>query len=1585
MSNKVTLLMDTIPYIPDVFNNTQSLYQSDIANSPNVLPTHQTIFIFSLDSQDALVKSLNKYNNPYYMLYGLLQPSTNYYLPPISYFSSINETINYITNSSLIKTIYKSYVFTPEILDLLGNIGFNVKLINNTLIPEYLFPPSQFSIPNPSPLYDNEILFQKMTVYDAVTGRNDEIIFIYFYQNYISQNPIHFNNSYINNISQTPFQSSVYYDKLNWNVFIYPYIVENVDEYINNPTIFYPLTNNSSSSSNFIETLNFDNKDYCPYIDKLEYKYFENYEFVKTDNKLNTSMNHSKNLISFSNYYMENTSSDETIFINLNEITKNVDINNYINSDSETNTIDFLKKSASYSNINTTNSMSCDNKLSYINKKINSNDLTYATYNFTDSRIKTMYPICKNFFINTYININSTSSNTTNPSTNDFLQSTNWYIRKILLQINPLIINDPTLVTLKIYPLINCKNNLIVNGIQVIYALGFTTFATTNNYYIDRYRLVVSWSETVDSEHVNFVYYIILNIAYYSGNNFIIANTSKTSSVNDLGYINFTNIDYSNTLIPNIFKKVTNVEIYNNLVYYNLVDTKYYSFSINYDYFSTNSTQTNLIFINHFSYLIPYIEPTINYTYEQDEQTNIFPISNVFNVLEKKVNNFIMNTIFLNDNFISIKFNNYNAESIFKLSLTFDSNILNDYENCNPETTNCQNKDYIDYLQYINNIFAGTPIPYIQPNDIFGGDYGKYTYNSIMIPTGNYLVFKYHNNFISRDVDGITEPMDEQKVLSIFFSRGTNQPAFSTISGYNFALLIKLDDDFNPDDTFCVNNMNYYTTDFNKIYKYLCNQGNYQTKMYLVPCNTDYSLYYFKGDTLFSYLVGIELFNNYNGIITNVNQSFVGNKIFMNMVLNEYMNFYELNFIIDVFDIMKQNNNLCFDKNNLLFKKHKSNYLNQIVKYDSQRFNSNIPPGIIYWNDDIIKLLETNKILINYMKVLDNNLIFILNCNKIINLLKRCIMYLIQIKTIIFFENFNNEHNGNIKWENYTITKGEYINITNYLATCCININKVNQIINVTFCYEDSTVDNILTNLVYLTDTVTIQLINDYILKIQNTMIFYANRIILVQDQIFKLFDEFEKYNSLIISPLINYTTYKKQYIEIIKEVYVNDILLYAINQDVFKIFDNIVIKPTPKTDLDDYIINSLIEITDIIDIYKLNLNILKETLNFVRLFYDDNTVYCIYPILNDNIIKTNYIYNTYYYNATNNLPNINIFTYFPPNPLPIPPANLSDVPTSLTYTVINNIRNLVIMISDTYKYPVQSCHHPPFYNIYTKPDFITFVNTLNNLITNSNTLFNLSDPVYPPNTYMQTYIYSWDIIQKFISNCLEIKLFIKCMFYLNNITTNINNNYLLTNYTNASSYIDSIINIYSTIQKINTDPVFVITEYQEISNLLLKQISVLNRPIFPPSINYLFAPYNQYSIMVIFLKGLYNLNATLLNEINITIFDNVFKYLYLGYQGEDIIPFNDYNLLIDQRSLLYTIFPKNNNVYLPTANMHTFNSNQFVIQLIKIFNQNKEIINNYYLSIDNSQNQYSLIYSALNYGYINTDYLFINIDNVNN
>lgn len=1667
MNNKVSLSIDTTPYIPDVFNNTNSLYISDVANSKDLIPTYQTIFIFSMNSKNAVVNQLNKYNDPYYMLYAF---QTNFNLPSIKYFFYTSTFPGYTI-------LTKTYEFTPEILELLENIGY--KKNKNPDGSLNLFTPTQMQFVGQTNVpADNNILCQKILIYDALTNKDYEIYFIFFYQNYINDNPIKFNNSYIYDTLQKPFQSTVSFEQKNWNVFIYPYTDTLNNEYNQKPNIYVPPYNLSGEQLNSIETINFDNKDYCPYINKIEYKYFENYNFVKNDNKLNTSMKYSKNAISFGDYFeKQKEKTNELYLFSLNEITKNNDSANYEGSLSEKNTIKFLSKSKSYSNISSQFSMSYDNKMSYINNKINPNDLTYYSYNYTNERITTMYPICKNFFINTYIDIPQFNVQET-----DILQVVNGYIRKILLLINPLIINYEFMTPtekpiLEIYPLCEVKNKLKIDGtnpLNVKYKKCVKTLKPSFNYYIDSFRLVLRFKDPYNATPPScnlpyqFVYYINLNIAYYNSLNLKILYTNKTSSVDDLGYINYTYLDYSNTLIPTATQKTQNTILYNNLVNYNIVDSKYYSFTINYNQLSSNISQDNLIYLNHFYFLIPYVNSPIYYTNICANITN-YPISNVFNLLEKKINNFIMNTIILNNNFGSIKSNNNNAESFFKLSITFDSNIIKDYENALSESCDYNNKNYIEYLQYIKNDFGGDAEIFIEPNTNLDGQ----TLNSYMIPTGNYLVFKYRNNFIYRDNNGNITPMSNVITENIL-----TQKLETSILNYNFALLIKIDDDFNPDDKFFVENVNLFTTDFRKIIKYFCNQGSYQTKMYLVPCQNNYKLYYYKIgiNPTINILLGIELFNYYNGVILNNFNTFNGNKIFINMILNEYMNFYELNFIIDTFETMKQNNNLCFDKNNMLFIPHNNKHIFDIIKYDSLRFNSNIPSNVCYWNKIIMDMLIKNKNAVNFIKVLNNNLIYILNCNKIINLLKRCIVYLTQIKNIIFFENFNKNHPNctpcykckshsecknnisehickpcfnclwNIKWKNYFLKKSEYINIINYLATCCININKVNQIINVTYCQEISTVDLNLTNLIYLDKTITIEKINNYILDVETSMIFYAKRIKLAQDQSNELFDKLEE--NLTVTLDFNLFTFKKEYCIIIKEIYVNNIILYAINHDVIKIFDGIKVLPTPNIDFDEYITNTLIENVNTIDTYKLNTKILVETLNFVRLFNEDETVECIYPPKNNNLVKTNYIYNTEYYGCTagNNLNNINIYTYFPGSTSPdysscssssssrgttcgttcgstcssscsSDSGYSSDTSSDSNSTcsiysicscgstgstgstcsgitggtldniVKNEINKLITMIADTYKInyttpPYPSACPMPIYNIYEKSDFKCFVKYLDELIEDSEALFNEKTGGI---INKKIYIYSWDIIQKFISNCLEIKVFIKSMFYLNKINKYINKNCLLHYFTNASNFVAPIEHIYCVIKKIITDPEYVITQYENISNLLLKEISVLNTPIFPPSNEYLLTPYNQYSILVLFLKGLYNLKIILLDKIDITIFDKIFKYYKLGYQGEDIIPFNDYNLLIDQRSVLYINYLDNFRfIDLPSGNMHIFNSNSSIIDLIEIFNNSKLKINNYYLSFPNETQEYSLIFNSLNYGYIKTDYNFIDIDNVN-
>jgi hypothetical protein len=519
-----------------------------------------------------------------------------------------------------------------------------------------------------------------------------------------------------------------------------------------------------------------------------------------------------------------------------------------------------------------------------------------------------------------------------------------------------------------------------------------------------------------------------------------------------------------------------------------------------------------------------------------------------------------------------------------------------------------------------------------------------------------------------------------------------------------------------------------------------------------------------------------------------------------------------------------------------------------------------------------------------------------------------------------------------------------------------------------------------LVNLVYLDSSITIQTIGDYIIELESGMLFYAQRINLVQGEIFELFKNFDTIYNSYPYPIVNYVEYKAQYLTMLKEIYLNNIILYAINLDVITIFNSIKISQTVKPEVFDFISINLTEIVDIIEMYKLNINILTETLNFVRLFYTDETVYGIYVPLNNTITKTNYIYNSEYYVSPSgcNLQVMNIFTFFPPDPLPAP----------YSPTLCAEVKELVIllvqMLSDTWKTNYGAI--PPMfgYNIYTKPDFLDYVSALDDLVTNSLILFRLPDIDYPPNTYMDTYIYAWDIIQKFISCCYQVKIFIKSMFYLNKIDKKINCNKFLYCATNASEYISSIQNIYQVIQQIITNPTTVIEQYQTIANALVEETTGHDATIFPFNVNYVFKPYNQYSIMIPLLRGLQKYKITLGNQITTNITSDIFECINLGYQGEDIIPFNDYNLLIDQRSILYTVFPNPKNIYLPTANMHTFNSSQCILELIEIFNTNKLIINNYYLSFDNSELKYSLIFNSIGYGYIYTNYIFVNIDNVN-
>ena len=72
--NNINISIDTAPYIPDINVNGNVYFSSDNTNLDSNITTYQTIFIFNLFLDGN--KSYNIYNDPKYMLYGIMNGGT---------------------------------------------------------------------------------------------------------------------------------------------------------------------------------------------------------------------------------------------------------------------------------------------------------------------------------------------------------------------------------------------------------------------------------------------------------------------------------------------------------------------------------------------------------------------------------------------------------------------------------------------------------------------------------------------------------------------------------------------------------------------------------------------------------------------------------------------------------------------------------------------------------------------------------------------------------------------------------------------------------------------------------------------------------------------------------------------------------------------------------------------------------------------------------------------------------------------------------------------------------------------------------------------------------------------------------------------------------------------------------------------------------------------------------------------------------------------------------------------------------------------------------------------------------------------
>ena len=425
--NNINISIDTSPYIPDISVNNNIYYSSDNLNLSSSITTYETIFIFNLQYDEN--KSYNTYNDVNYMLYGITNGGT-YFLPSLLYFKNIKITPYKILDQQL--------TINPNIEDLLKKIGYDM----NDII-----------LPDTGNNLSTDYVYKLLDVSD-ITERTSNIIFLFFY----------IKNQ--NNINYNKYNSTIFYNKIYNNVLIYPYVSNFETEFNYN---IDDKPNENKNSEKYINSLYFNDRDLCSYINKLDYKYMENDSYSKNNIiNLKKIKNYSTNLKCYEEYlYYQINKYKNNIFISLNEITKlnykteeNIKINDIYQSQKKSYTDQIvlnkhINNNNTFSNVNQKNSLTLDNKLSFVKNNIKEK---YSPYILNYINNNNLYPICKNYFITTYVGIH-------NPN----LIITNFYLYKICVLINPKIIYDNYLLlntTFKIEDLID-KQNILFFGVGI--------------------------------------------------------------------------------------------------------------------------------------------------------------------------------------------------------------------------------------------------------------------------------------------------------------------------------------------------------------------------------------------------------------------------------------------------------------------------------------------------------------------------------------------------------------------------------------------------------------------------------------------------------------------------------------------------------------------------------------------------------------------------------------------------------------------------------------------------------------------------------------------------------------------------------------------------------------------------------------------------------------------------------------------------------------------------------------------------------------------------------------------------------------
>ena len=1362
------------------------------------------------------------------------------YLFPSTFFFNTTVSFNSI-NVIQYSIIESSTELTNELKDLLTKIGYNTTNIDTTTF-----------------------YYALISCYDRTSTGNTQVLYFYFTVNNLTQ--INYNN----------YNSTVYYENNYWNTFIYPFItttdvILGIDRNIN---VSYDAKNYLSDSKNNIDNFDFNNCDLIKYLEKIDYKYMERTSVLENPNdKIKLLSYYTKNIKNFNEYI---NSQNDSLMINLNEINKlyynNIDYENkYLNSYTSTILNNHINKNITSCNNDKKYSFTMDNKFSNTKKLLKNK---YSCYNYEIINIPSIYQLTKNYFINSYIDITKEKYNDEN---NSLLFVTNSYLYRILLSIDPNIIKRTYVfsanLSISITDLFQNNNKLkFGSGLDKINLYFIDNFRFTNTYYNNKYKIVYSITLTDGS----ILYYdIILSIIFFNGNNINILYPETTFNTNVLGFITYTNQDSSVTLSPVLYNQNKQIKIYENMLYQSLYDVKNYSLIINYDNITNYKNYFNNYFTNHFYFFISnFIPNLIEYSKENDKTF----ISNLFNININKVNNLVKNIININKNINNCKHNIQDKISLLITSIVHDTNI-----------TSSLIYDY-PYFPIINlESYLPTTINKYKIKNYYVTNSNNntiYNDNLVSIPAGNYKVFNYTN----------FNPLN-----TLLTSTTVNDNIIKTINtiddffNNNCCIMIKIPDNINIDDKFYVDN---YTNNFYNQDNYTDNIGFNNTLIFLVVCNSNNQIYV----TTENIIYGLQLFNTFNDY-TNKN---TGNKykIKLNLLINSYLNFYQMNIFTEIYNNYSEKNNVVQNINKLYLNLYPTTYLKEIVFYDFYRFNYILTVDDILsqynsFDINIANYFYWNKYYLNQIKLNLKQTIFI--CDSIKNLISvtKCLTYLNLIKYNILLYNFNNEY---------------YIDLVKLNIDLSSIINYFNYDLNITYSTSNYIIQDFITNISLININTTLDEIVKFIEYSTYIINYIKTKIDLVNSD---LLQNITNLNNIDTS-LINYTlsTINTDINNFNNNNQIKLKLFYFVETQINNIFINININSIQSsfTNLSDYQIQIILNtIINYLFVILLNSNKINELYNLLNLIYYNQT----YDIINYDgiytyIIKNTYIYDTTYYNNVLQITNFNYFNFLDDMKTTIlyfsNPVN-SSTDASIIYVksmndgiidYINNVINYFSLINDQiigiYKYVNNiTLGTIAQINIYDNENISNLYFLLTNFKQNYEALANIviSNHI----NIFQEFNPMIDFFTKYYSDINEYLLYIQLI----NDITNLNSSSTIISqdilnilgideiYSLVTTLLNNITNLYT---KSDSDTI--------IYYLQLINVSSTFTNVNLPSSDIVI--YSDYNILQEFNPTLFNFNSTLLNiitDIN-TINYTIFNYYYQdGYQFYK--QFINYNFINNQ------------------------------------------------------------------------------------